>query len=51
MAEDAKFGSKTYFITRLAKNLLLSLDIAKDIWIGEGIDSDDDKTVKTITSF
>ena len=44
MAEDAKIGSKTSSITRLAKNL--PLDMAEDAKVGGNSNGNNDETVK-----
>ena len=45
MAEGAEIGSRMSSITRLAKNLSTSVDIAKNTEVDES-DSSDDETVK-----
>ena len=49
MVGDAEVGSKTSCTTRLAKNLLASMNIADNTEVGES-DSGDDKTVKKSSS-
>ena len=45
-AKEGEIDSKTNFISRSTKNLLLSISIADNTKIAEGSSSSDDKTVK-----